>query len=356
MIRTTVASLIFVVFVSHAFGDVSISKLGSPVQQARAEKWNREHASRSQPNWNVKRPFSEIERTGYVVTNSDDAYEMDDLRRAIAQNLPDGVTFVLYVRGKWMVDGLRQRYGGALGDRLKFVTVPDYGNSVWGRDSLPFPVILNSKEGDRGVFGLVGSIYPQEFDPNDSVAGALSLPMMKTQKYFRGGNLLFDLEGNCFAEEANELTWMGDPTAFLTDYFGCATVTLLPHRGGIGDIDERLKLLEGKKAITDDDSYEQVLRSKGYEVFRVPPTGMAFETYMNTLLVNGTLFVPQMGLESDSRAVAAYEQLGFKTVPVYTKQLADQGKGNIHCVTMNYPEGAFVPSPLGRDFLEFNIH
>lgn len=74
---------------------------------------------------------------------------------------------------------------------------------------------------------------------------------------------------------------------------------------------------------------------------------------MNALVVNGTAFVPQMGLSSDARALDAYRAVGLKPVGVYTKDLADYGEGNIHCVTMNYPKGTFTESTLGPEFVEF---
>jgi hypothetical protein len=237
---------------------------------------------------------------------------------------------------------------------LKFLTVPAGDDEVWGRDSLPFPVYLQPPTGSSTpVLGLVASLYPQNFDPNEAVDKAFGIPMTNTQQYFRGGNLLFDLKANCFAENANEVADLSDPQSFFKQYFGCATVTLLDHAGGLGDIDERLKFLEGNKVLTDNDGYANILKGRGYDVYRIPQTGADRETYMNTLLVNGTLFVPQMGIASDQAAIKAYQDLGFKTVPVYTRSMADDGDGNIHCVTMNYPPATFTPSSRGPQFVEF---
>jgi hypothetical protein len=67
------------------------------------------------------------------------------------------------------------------------------------------------------------------------------------------------------------------------------------------------------------------------------------------LYVNGTFFVPQMGIASDTSAFQAYIDLGYKAFGVYTKSLADDYDGNIHCVIMNYPVGTFVQSPVNPD-------
>ena len=326
--------------------DASLSKthLGSEEQQATARGWNRSKALMldldSPPDdWNAVRPFSEIEKTGYVAISGNEQFELADLRLAIAQNLPQDVSLVVYVDDKSMIPALRALYEPYLGkDRLKFLVVPVGDDEIWARDALPFPVYTKS-----GV-ALVASMYPQSFDPNDTFAKAFSLPEAQTGVYFRGGNLLFDLDGNCFAERASEVDDLGDDqaTRMFRQYFGCSSVTILDYANeGIGDIDERIKFLPNKKAITDYKPYADLLKSKGYDVQLLPTTGSDIETYMNTLVVNGTIFVPQMGVANDSAALAAYRALGFKPVGVKTKDLADIGRGNIHCLTMNYPPGTF---------------
>jgi hypothetical protein len=297
----------------------------------------------------VKKPFSEIEQTGYVAISSADNFELPQLREAIAKNLPSDASLVIFVASSSEVAALKSQFGQYLGDRLKFLVTPqDFGaDPIWARDSLPFPVHL------QAGMGLVDSIYPQDFEPDQAFATALSMAKVKTGEYFRGGNLLFDLQGNCFSENVNETAGLNDPETYLKQYFGCSSVTLLDQQGGIGDIDERIKFLSGNDVLTDDTIYAALLQNKGYNVHMIPSTGYGNETYMNTLIVNGTIFVPQMGIDRDQSALDAYKALGFKPVGVYTKDMADQGAGNIHCVTMNYPPGSFVASLHGGDFVEF---
>jgi len=328
--------------------------LGNALHRQKATFWNEQHAVTAPAAWSVQRPFAEFEKTGFVAISGENDFELGDLRLAIAKNLPKDATLIVYVYSKAQATNLQQEYGQYLGSRLKFVLVPKGDDPIWARDSLPVPVYLQpATDSASTAFGLVASIYPQNFDPNAAVARALALPSVSTHLYFRGGNLLVDENGHCFAEDVNEVADLDDPVGFLQQYFGCATVDLLDQEGGIGDIDERIKFLGNNVVLTDDDSYGAMLEDKGYDVRRVTTTGREYETYMNALLVNGTVFVPQMGLDSDARALQAYRDAGLKAVGVYTKQLADYGEGNIHCVTINYPAGTFTESLTNPGFMEF---
>jgi hypothetical protein len=337
--------MIFFSFSAHA----EYSHLGSEAEQRAAESWNKNHPHPNHLDWKVLRPFGEAEKTGFVAITAENNFELPALREAIAKNLPPDVTLVVYVTTAQQAAGVQKVLGAFLNsDRLKFLKVPATGDRLWARDALPFPVYF----APGSTFGLVASRYPQNFDPNPAVADAFGLPMVRTQQFFRGGNLLFDVDAHCFAENVNEVAYLKQPSRFFKDYFGCASITLLKHEGGIGDIDERIKILNDHRVLTDNDNYARIFQGLGYDVRRIPSTGFNGETYMNTLLVNGTIFVPQMGLASDSAAVRSYRDLGFTAVPVFTKSLADRGDGNIHCVTMNYPPGTFRASTEGDNFIE----
>ncbi len=329
---------------------------GTAAQLRWATKWNQTHQGVPSTHWSPVRPFSEIENTGYVALSGEDEFELAGLREATAKNLPAGVTLIIYVTDPSQADQIQNELGGYLGDRLKFLQVDGTGNVIWARDSLPFPVYIAPTDGSNNpTFGLVNSIYTQNFEPDAVIAKALSLPMTSSQIVFRGGSLLFDLEANCFAERAREVAAMKDPETFFKKNFACKTVTILDHTGGIGDIDERLKFMMGKEVLTDNANFASILKGRGYTVHMIPSTGDNFETYMNTLLVNGTIFVPQMGISSDTAAVKAYQDLGLNAIGVYTRSMADNGHGNIHCVSMNYPKGSFTPSKRDSRFVEFAV-
>jgi len=360
---TAVAAITSSALNGIAFADTlpaSQSHLGSHLQQKLASQWNRTHKVSMAKNWAVQRPFSEVEETGFVAISGssiEQSYELPDLRMAIAQNLPAPVVLVIYVDDPDLVEPLKELYSPYLSpERLQFLLVPAGSDEIWGRDSLPFPVVLQSANSSTPPsYGLVDSIYPQNFEPDAAFATAFSQPMQQTGIQFRGGNLLFDLEGNCFAENVSEVANMNDPTAFFSSYFGCKTTTLLKYSGGggIGDIDERVKFLNGKDVLTDNEDYAKQFTQAGYQVHMIPSTGIDNETYMNTLLVNGTIFVPQMDIDADAAALQAYQNLGFKTVGVRTKDLADFDLGNIHCLTMNYPRGSFVSNVDKPEFVTF---
>ena len=354
-LKFAIFSLVMTGAQAHAEKLARPSHLSTPAQREVARQWNRSFRQPLEGKaWPVARPFREAEVSGYVAIAGDSNYELPALREAIAKNLPANATMVIYIAAAGAAADLKAQYGKYLGDRLKFLVVPEDSGAdpIWARDSLPFPVYLNSQEGKTSA-GLVDSIYPQNFEPDGAFAKALELPMVATNQYYRGGNLQIDSQSNCIAENASEVADLKDPQTFFKQYFGCASVNLLKQEGGIGDIDERLKFLDGMMALTDNANYAAQLTQLGYTVVRIPSIDAEYETYMNTLLVNGTVFVPQMGLDSDKDALQAYEALGLKAVGVKTKALADEGLGNIHCVTMNYPPGVFTASVRGADFLEF---
>ncbi|MEF9925705.1 MAG: agmatine deiminase family protein, partial [Raoultibacter sp.] len=69
-------------------------------------------------------------------------------------------------------------------------------------------------------------------------------------------------------------------------------------------------------------------------------------SYMNFLIVNGGVIVPQYGDENDALAVeqiqAAFDEAwgagAYKAVGVKTEQVVFGG-GNIHCITQQEPAG-----------------
>jgi agmatine/peptidylarginine deiminase len=108
--------------------------------------------------------------------------------------------------------------------------------------------------------------------------------------------------------------------------------------GGIGHMDERLKIFPNKIAMTDTPQYRQTLEALGYRVIEIPRGDRPFETYINSILVNGVAFVPIFNQANDSFVVNTYSQLGYRVVPIYTNDLPNDGNGSLHCITMTYPE------------------
>ena len=79
----------------------------------------------------------------------------------------------------------------------------------------------------------------------------------------------------------------------------------------------------------------------GYEVHLLPRPNGAYETYVNSLLINGTLFLPVFANSNDDKAIAIYQSLGLKVIPINSTQLSKM-QGSIHCMTMNYPAGKII--------------
>ena len=48
------------------------------------------------------------------------------------------------------------------------------------------------------------------------------------------------------------------------------------------------------------------------------------------------IYVPVFDDSGDQETLDAYAKFGFKVVPVMSQDLATQGQGGIHCITINY--------------------
>ena len=90
--------------------------------------------------------------------------------------------------------------------------------------------------------------------------------------------------------------------------------------------------------LTDNKKYADLLKKKGFDIILLPKLKTLYETYVNSLFINGTVFVPIFDEESDKKAIEVYESLGWNVVPINTKTLSNNGKGSIHCITMTYPK------------------
>jgi agmatine/peptidylarginine deiminase len=128
------------------------------------------------------------------------------------------------------------------------------------------------------------------------------------------------------------------PDGVFKKYYGCASLVRLPFVHGIGHVDERIKFLSKRLALTDVPEYEDILRVRGYEVRLLPRGEEQYETYVNSLLINGTVFLPIFEFEKDKEAIEIYKKYGFKVVPIVVDELPNVGMGAIHCMTMTYPE------------------
>ena len=291
----------------------------------------------------VLRPFADYEDTGYLFMAADDAFGAGDLKRAIAAWLPANVLLVLY--GHSTDPNARQRvladYGRFLpADRIRYLTFPRARNMIWSRDALPAPLLDGA-----GRLALADAKYWGGFEPDQALAALFGARLTSHRFRFEGGNLMANHLGDCFTVDSRHTRKMTD--SLFADQYGCRTLTRLPKRGGIGHVDERARFVNATTIITDTDDYVDTLTAKGFTVVRLPKPKRNHETYVNTLIVNGTAFVPQFDHPDDARALEVYARLGFTTIGLAAKTLASKGNGLLHCLTMNYPR---VPLATGADW------
>ncbi|MCB0411670.1 MAG: hypothetical protein KDD22_04045, partial [Bdellovibrionales bacterium] len=123
------------------------------------------------PDW---RPVMDASDFGYVLMSSEEANysEVSDLRRTIAENLPEGVKLVI-LTSRNEERHIRNRYLEWISsDRLIIASDDDpyVSNGFWARDSFPVPVV-NSRTGE---FSLVASKYYRRFNSADAISQSVT--------------------------------------------------------------------------------------------------------------------------------------------------------------------------------------
>lgn len=292
------------------------------------------------------RPFYEYDKTGYLVFSDDDFSGIArDMKKQIAQNLPADVTLIVYTQdpSKNYQQQLFNTYSAWIPkERLKVVQVPQSGqNDFWSRDNTPIPVVSN------GSNTLVDAQYYYNFEPDEYFGQMFGVPVDSHNYFYEGGNFAANGAGDCIVvnRKASYPGGVSDTAAIPDDIFknkyGCKTLTRLKHLKGIGHADEVLKFMTDKIVVTDTQEYVSTLQGMGFTVVMLPEPNLEYETYANSLIVNDVLYVPVFGESGDQKAIDAYKSLnlGYKIVPIKSRQLATQGQGGIHCITMNYPPG-----------------
>lgn len=291
-------------------------------------------------------PFAEFQTTGYVVFSDDDYYgAAEEMKNLVAQHLPAGTTLLVYTdsSSKQYQQQLFTKYSKYLpADRLKILQVPSSGsNNFWTRDNLPLPVWDNSQ------FSLVDARYYYNFEPDAFFKNLFNVSMTSHKYFYEGGNFMANSRGDCMVVNRKRSYPGGvSDTAAIPDevfksLYGCKTLLRFKHLKGIGHADEVVKFMSDDLVFTDTPQYVPQLEKAGFQVVLLPEPDLDYETYINSLQVNDTIFVPVFGESGDKVAIEAYKKLGLKVVPVPTRELATQGQGGIHCITMNYP-----PAPL----------
>ena len=313
---------------------ISLTHEATVLEKAFAIKYNQTREEKNLKffnnlfNINVDRPVEEYANYKYLLIQADDIYWGLD-KTIFAKNLPsDMILVVLTERGQESM--VKAKFGNALSkDRLIIATHDSAEYGFWARDAFPFPVVDVS-----GSYGLVAHQYYRPFQGQQAIAQSVKARMNSYDFVFVGGNLMADDEGNCFVIKSDRL--YGTSLEMIQKAHGCKTITALPWVSGIGDLDEVVKLLPNRNALTNNDRIKTILQSKGYAVTMLPATS-GYRTYANSLIVNGTVFMPSYGTSQDEQAKSIYESFGYKVVKIDSKDSSDRGHGSIHCITMAYP-------------------
>lgn len=279
------------------------------------------------------RPYAEFEKAKYFLMSARYLFGSIEIKKEILKNLPEDVTAII-ITENISVDEVKELYRNLISTKKFMILQYDsYGNGFWARDNLPIPVYYGNPE--NPILHLINAKYFYDFEPDKTVSKLLNVPLVNNDYYFEGGNFQADANGNCFLVNAGTAEKL--PDNVLTKIYGCKSITRLPFKAGIGHIDERIKIISNSVVLTDTADYKTIFEKKGYTVYMLPRAQGQYETYMNSLLINGTLFLPVFNESNDQVAIDAYKQFGFKVIPLNSKNLS-AGRGSIHCITMTYPE------------------
>lgn len=287
------------------------------------------------PDQQVARPFADFEAVKYLIFSGYNGFsEARRVKSEILKNLPEGVQVIVYdsqgapEAGKKDLSFYSQFIELI---RLTRVYLEAYGTGFWSRDTIPVPVYL-----DSGKVAGVDAKYYRYFEPDQEFAKQTGISLIKHDYYHEGGNFLADTQGRCFI--VNNPRSEKIPDALFQSHYGCVSVHRFPHVQGIGHIDERVKIINDQVAMTDTPSYTELLQSLGYQVILLPKGNEYYETYVNSILINGTVFLPVFKQSQDQDAISAYSNLGFDVKPIFVDELPNSGHGSLHCITMTYPE------------------
>lgn len=342
MNRFIISLIPFICLFSHQLSAQELpiqSKLPSLEQLERAEKHNAEQSARQplrslKPQEQVFRPFADHETVGSVFFSVENQGESEKVKREILSHLPEDVKIHFYYPTEYadMVKSALDSFSDFFDlTKVKSLSTVRRGStSFWARDAIPVPVFLAD-----GRVGGVDAKYYHNYEPDKTIGRQLELPILELGYYNEGGNFLADTAGNCLMVNNERVQRMSDD--LIREYYGCSQIHRFRHISGIGHIDERVKIISDRVVFTDQQEYVSQLERIGYEVKLLPGRQPRYETYANSLMVNGTVILPIFRVEADQKAIRMYEDEGFKVVPVYVNQLPNSALGSIHCMTMTYP-------------------
>lgn len=334
-------SVVLALFFFSTFASASPLKKFDLTPQEEAQIGLHNQSLRAQPQVTGKaapaRPFSEVEKAGYLFFSSDTNFDSEEAKRIMAKNLPADVQLVVYMETGDRKSDVIDQYKDVIDiSRLKVVEIDRASRGFWTRDGMPVPVWASASS---RAMELVDARYYHGFEPDRTVAGWFGSQLRSHGYYFEGGNFMTNDNGACIVIDNSRAREI--PDSLFAETYGCKKLIRLPHEKGIGHIDESVRFVGGNVVVTDTASYAAKLRANGFDVRILPRPETEYETYVNALLVNGTIYVPVFGESTDQMALDVYRQAGLTVVPIETVELANNGLGSIHCITMTYPQVPF---------------
>nr|WP_286196808.1 agmatine deiminase family protein [Thalassotalea sp. G20_0] len=289
----------------------------------------------------IERPYAEFEPAGYLAFSDtdfrDEAYgESRAIKRKIARNLPRDVHLIVYTSGD--PKRTRQTFQPSVGDMKRFHVLKVTGKSktrYWARDSLPVPVYSKN-----GSLVLVDSKYHYDFEPDQAVANFFNATLLSHTFEFEGGNLLADSKGNCFTVNNKDMRWqLGFTDEVFKKCYGCKRLTRLKNKTKVGHVDEVIKIIDDKNIITDRRDYRPILHKLGYNVTMMPRAKGKHASYLNSVIINGNVFVPVYGdKKRDKRAIGIYRSFGLRAYKFRSNRISAEFEGSIHCSMVTYPK------------------
>jgi agmatine/peptidylarginine deiminase len=189
--------------------------------------------------------------------------------------------------------------------------------------------------GQGGGLTVVDAKYYHGFEPDAEISRMFKAGLEKHEYYFEGGNFQASSKGDCMI--VNNERHAQIPDGVFSGSYGCKQVIRLPFIDGIGHVDERARFINDKTIVTDTPAYKDLLEEKGFTVKLLPRPSQPYETYVNSLIMDGKVVVPVFGQATDAKALAVYESLGLKATGGDSTQLSNRGMGSVHCITMTYP-------------------
>jgi agmatine/peptidylarginine deiminase len=311
----------------------------------------------------VQRPVAEYEDTGYILFHDSLEFGSADVKAKFVENLPAGVTAVIYSDSdnQKELEGLYRYYSqlAPSPDQVKIINIPNPSKEVmmpnrfgkeelvevsptgfWTRDAVPVPVIqLANKSPIKAlseVFTVVDAKYYHYYEPDQFMADFFSAEILSHNYYYEGGNFMVNAKGDCLVINTDETQLI--PNSIFSKTYGCSNLVRLPYLKGIGHADESVKFVSDDHVITDDVRYKKILEAKGFKVTMLPRPKRDYETYVNSLIVNGTVWVPTFHQPNDKVAIDVYKNLGLNVVAADSSFLSNDGAGSLHCITMTYPK------------------